>query len=93
MWLERPGPHHHGPASVTEGLGVPPSACLMVTCHVWDSVGAQSAGFSAGLVTRRGNTPLPVTALPQPGFVAPDLPSLAGQIIEGRPGWIPDRPS
>ncbi|WP_030452530.1 haloacid dehalogenase type II [Herbidospora cretacea] len=71
---------------VTQGLGVPPSACLMVTCHVWDAVGAQSAGFSAGLITRRGNAPLPVAALPQPGFAAPDLPSLAGQIIEGRPG-------
>nr|WP_062339181.1 haloacid dehalogenase type II [Herbidospora sakaeratensis] len=77
---------------VTEGLGVPPSACLMVTCHVWDSVGAQSTGFSAGLITRRGNAPLPVAALPRPDFVAPDLPALAGRIVEGRPGWIPDRP-
>ncbi|TKK91631.1 haloacid dehalogenase type II [Herbidospora galbida] len=69
---------------VDQSLGVPPSSCFMVTCHVWDSVGAQSAGFSAGLITRRGNAPLPVAALPRPDLVAPDLPALAGLLIERR---------
>jgi hypothetical protein len=49
----------------------------MVACHVWDTLGAQSAGYTAGLITRPGNAPLPVSSLPQPNLIAPDLPGLA----------------
>jgi 2-haloacid dehalogenase len=66
---------------VAQGLGVPPSTCFMVAAHVWDTVGAQSAGYTAGLVTRPGNAPLPVASLPQPNLIAPDLPGLARQLI------------
>jgi 2-haloacid dehalogenase len=54
---------------------------MMVAAHVWDTVGAQSAGLTAGLITRPGNAPLPVEGLPQPNLVADDLPGLADQII------------
>ncbi|WP_329080774.1 HAD-IA family hydrolase [Streptosporangium sp. NBC_01469] len=67
---------------VAQELDVPPSTCFMVAAHVWDTVGAQSAGYTAGLVTRPGNAPLPVASLPQPNLVAPDLPALAGQLIQ-----------
>ena len=67
---------------VAEELGVSPSDCCMVACHVWDTIGAQSAGFSAGLITRPGNAPLPVAGLPQPNVVAADLPTLALRMIE-----------
>ncbi|GAA4198015.1 haloacid dehalogenase type II [Streptosporangium oxazolinicum] len=67
---------------VAQELEVPPSTCFMVAAHVWDTVGAQSAGYTAGLVTRPGNAPLPVASLPQPNLVAPDLPALAGQLIQ-----------
>lgn len=67
---------------VAQELAVPTSTCFMVACHVWDTVGAQSAGFTAGLITRPGNAPLPVASLPQPNLVAPDLPSLADQLIQ-----------
>ena len=67
---------------VAEELGVAPSACCMVASHVWDTIGAQSVGFSAGLITRPGNAPLPVSGLPQPNVVAPDLPTLAVRLIE-----------
>lgn len=69
---------------VDQSLGVPPSACFMVAAHVWDTVGAQSAGYTAGLITRPGNAPLPVPSLPQPDLIAPDLPGMAAQLIEGR---------
>jgi len=69
---------------ITENLGVPPSDCCMVAAHVWDTIGAQSVGFSAGLITRPGNAPLPVSGLPQPDFSAPDLPTLASRLIEHR---------
>jgi 2-haloacid dehalogenase len=67
---------------VAQGLAVPPSTCFMVACYVWDTVGAQSAGYTAGLITRPGNAPLPVASLPQPNLVAPDLPGLADQLIQ-----------
>ncbi|GAA0437409.1 haloacid dehalogenase [Acrocarpospora corrugata] len=66
---------------VAQELAVPPSACHLVACHVWDTIGAQSAGYTAGLITRPGNAPLPSPCLPQPNLVAPDLPALADQLI------------
>lgn len=65
---------------VAQELDVPPPSCCMVAAHVWDTVGAQSAGFSAALITRPGNAALPVAGLPQPNFVAPDLPALAAKL-------------
>ena len=67
---------------VAEGLDVPPAAICMVTAHVWDTIGAQSIGCSAALITRPGNAPLPVHRLPQPQAVAPELPALATQLIK-----------
>jgi 2-haloacid dehalogenase len=57
-----------------------PSSCCMVAAHVWGTVGAQSAGFSSALITRPGNALLPVHGLPQPNFVAPNLPALATEL-------------
>jgi 2-haloacid dehalogenase len=62
---------------VAQELDVPPSSCCMVAAHAWDTLGAQSAGFSAALITRPGNAALTVPGLPQPNFIAPDLPTLA----------------
>jgi 2-haloacid dehalogenase len=67
---------------VAEELDVPTSAICMVAAHVWDTIGAQSVGCSAALVTRPGNAPLPVSGLPQPQAVAPDLPGVATQLIK-----------
>jgi 2-haloacid dehalogenase len=66
---------------VAEELDVPPSAMCMVAAHVWDTIGAQSVGYSGALVARPGNAPLPVHGLPQPQVVAPDLPGVAAQLI------------
>ncbi len=66
---------------VAQELDVPPSACCMVAAHVWDTIGAQSAGLAAALLSRPGNAPLPVAGLPQPNVVAPDLPALAAKMI------------
>jgi len=66
---------------VAEELNVRPAAMCMVAAHVWDTIGAQSVGCSGALVARPGNAPLPVHGLPQPQVVAPDLPSVAAQMI------------
>lgn len=40
---------------MADELGVQPSACCMIAAHVWDTIGAQSAGLAAGLILRSGN--------------------------------------
>jgi len=67
-----------------EKLAVRPSDCMMVAAHAWDTLGAQNVGFSAALVTRPGNPPLPVDGLPQPTLVVTDLRELAERLIEDR---------
>jgi 2-haloacid dehalogenase len=67
---------------VAQQLDVPPFACCMVAAHVWDTIGAQSAGLAGALLTRPGNARLPLPGLPQPNVVAPDLPALAARMIE-----------
>ena len=64
-------------------LGVAPADCMMVAVHVWDLIGAQSAGFSAALITRPGNAPLPLDGFPQPTLVVSDLRQLAAQLTKG----------
>jgi 2-haloacid dehalogenase len=66
--------------SVCEELAVTPEDCMMVAAHVWDTVGAQSAGFDGALITRPGNAPLPIPDWPQPTVVAPDLRELARKL-------------
>jgi 2-haloacid dehalogenase len=66
---------------LTQELDVAPSTCMMVAAHVWDYIGAQSAGFSSALITRPGDAPLRIHGLPRHTFVAPDLRALAEQLI------------
>jgi 2-haloacid dehalogenase len=66
---------------VCQQLDVAPADCMMVAAHVWDTIGAQNAGFSGALITRPGNPPLPVDGLPQPDLVVSDMRGLAGRLI------------
>ncbi|HZQ53269.1 MAG TPA: haloacid dehalogenase type II [Bryobacteraceae bacterium] len=66
---------------VASMLDAPVSSLCMVASHVWDTIGAQSAGYSAALLARSGNVPLTVDGLPQPDCIAPDLVQLANQLI------------
>jgi 2-haloacid dehalogenase len=66
---------------VAQELDVAPGSCCMVAAHVWDTIGAQSAGMHAALLTRPGNAPLPVDGLPQPNILAKDLTELADKMI------------
>ncbi|MFI5508654.1 haloacid dehalogenase type II [Mycobacterium sp. NPDC051804] len=65
---------------VAEELGVEVSDCMMVAAHVWDTIGAQAAGFRGALITRPGNAPLPTVALPQPDLVVADMLELVGRL-------------
>jgi 2-haloacid dehalogenase len=65
---------------VCEQLEVMPAECMMVAAHVWDTAGAQAAGFSGALITRPGNAPLPMRDLPQPTVIANDLREFAQRL-------------
>jgi 2-haloacid dehalogenase len=58
---------------------------MMIAAHVWDTIGAQSAGYSGALITRQGNAPLQLDGLPRPTLVAADLRQLAQQLKPARP--------
>jgi 2-haloacid dehalogenase len=62
-------------------LGMAPADCMMVAVHVWDLIGAQSAGLAGALITRPGNAPLRLDGLPQPAVVATDLRDLARRLV------------
>jgi 2-haloacid dehalogenase len=65
--------------SVAAALGVGPADICLIACHVWDTIGAQSAGWQAGLILRQGNAPLGVG--PEPDYIGKDLNEIADQLI------------
>jgi 2-haloacid dehalogenase len=73
-----PAPEAYHP--VATALQIDPGDICLIACHVWDTIGALSAGWQAGLILREGNAPLDVG--PQPTYIGKDLAALAGQLIE-----------
>ena len=65
---------------VCRELGIEPAEAMMVAAHVWDTVGAQSAGMQGALIRRPGNAELPVDGFPRPNLVAADVRQLAGRL-------------
>jgi 2-haloacid dehalogenase len=74
----KPAPEAY--AEVTQALGAWPSDMCLVACHAWDTIGAQAAGWEAGLIKRVNNDVLDTAAQPQ--YVGKDLDVVADQIIE-----------
>lgn len=67
---------------VASELGEATSGLCLVACHIWDTIGAQSAGCFAAFVARQGNAELPAEGFPAPDVAAPDLTDLADRIIQ-----------
>jgi 2-haloacid dehalogenase len=77
----KPAPEaYHGVAAALE---LDPGDICLVACHVWDTIGALSAGWQAGLILREGNAPRDVG--PRPTYIGTDLDAIAGQLA-GRYG-------
>jgi 2-haloacid dehalogenase len=66
--------------SVAAELNVDPGKICLIACHVWDTIGAQAAGWQAARILRPGNAPLDVG--PQPDYIGRDLSVIADQLIE-----------
>jgi 2-haloacid dehalogenase len=73
----KPAPEAY--AEVTNALGAAPSEMCLIACHTWDTIGAQSVGWEAGLIRRANNDVLDSAAQPQ--YVGNDLNVIADQII------------
>jgi 2-haloacid dehalogenase len=73
---------------VADQLDADPAKICLIACHVWDTLGAQAAGWQAGLILRPGNAPLEVG--PQPNYVANDLDEIADQLIGRFPAKAPE---
>ncbi|MFC3774095.1 haloacid dehalogenase type II [Mycolicibacterium holsaticum] len=78
----KPCPELYRDAARQLGVGV--SDCMMVAAHMWDLIGARAAGFSAALITRTGNAPLPAPGLPLPTLIASDIEQLAIELDNRR---------
>jgi 2-haloacid dehalogenase len=78
--VKRHKPAQEAYHSVATALHLDSGDICLVACHVWDTLGAQSAGWQAGLILREGNAPLDVG--PQPDYIGKDLDALADQLIE-----------
>ena len=66
---------------VEKELGVQPTDLCLVASHLWDTIGAQSAGWLGAFIKRPHNNILPAENIPVPDFIASDLTELAEQII------------
>jgi 2-haloacid dehalogenase len=73
----KPAPEAYRSLATTLQVG-PDDICL-IACHVWDTIGAQSAGWQAGLILRQGNAPLDVG--PQPDYIGHNLDEIADQLV------------
>jgi 2-haloacid dehalogenase len=69
--------------SVADAQEVDAGEICLVASHVWDTIGAQAAGWQAGLILRPGNAPLGVG--PQPTYTGHDLNAVADQLIASTP--------
>jgi 2-haloacid dehalogenase len=71
---------------VASELGVEASDLCMVACHLWDTIGAQAAGYRAALIRRPGNALLPAQNVPVPDIVVDDMHAFAEAAIAR---WAP----
>jgi 2-haloacid dehalogenase len=65
--------------SVSAALGIDPGDICLIASHVWDTIGAASAGWQTALILREGNAPLGVG--PQPDYIGKDLDAIADQLV------------
>jgi 2-haloacid dehalogenase len=65
---------------VAKELDADPAEICLVACHVWDTIGAISAGWQTALILRPWNAVLDVG--PQPAYIGNDLDDIACQLMQ-----------
>ena len=66
---------------VSQQLNVSAASVCMVAAHVWDLIGAKSAGCLTALLARNGVAPLMLAGVPQPDVIGPDLTEVADALM------------
>ena len=68
-------------AMVSQELNVSAASVCMVAAHVWNLIGAKSAGCLTALLARNGVAPLMLAGVPQPDLFGPDLTEVADALV------------
>jgi 2-haloacid dehalogenase len=79
--VRRHKPAREAYESVAAALQIEPSGICLIACHVWDTIGAQAAGWQAGLIRR-------VRARPARGGPQPDYIRRAAARRPGTPAGL-----
>ncbi len=66
---------------VAEAMDAVPADTWLIAAHAWDTIGAQSFGWNAALVTRGINAPLILDGVPRPTLIAQDVDEAARAIV------------
>lgn len=66
---------------VADTMKAAPSDTWLIAAHTWDTIGAQSFGWNAALVTRGINAPLVLDGVPQPTLTGTALIEVADAIV------------
>ncbi|MEG3084599.1 haloacid dehalogenase type II [Sphingomonas sp. PB2P12] len=68
---------------VQDTMGSAAEATWLIAAHTWDTIGAQSFGWKAALVTRGANAPLVLADVPQPTLIRRTVSEAAYAIAAG----------
>ncbi|MBU2935266.1 MULTISPECIES: haloacid dehalogenase type II [Pacificibacter] len=79
--VEKFKPHRSVYDIVPKALNTPASDMCMVACHVWDTIGAQAAGYQGAFIARPHNSVFEVPHLRQPDYACDDLAVFARRMI------------
>src|SRR5215472_5473142 len=66
---------------VSQELNVSAASVCLVAAHVWNLIGAKSAGCLTALLARNGVAPLMLAGVPQPDVIGPDLTEVADALV------------
>jgi 2-haloacid dehalogenase len=75
--VEKFKPHRSVYDIVPKALNIPASNMCMVACHVWDTIGAQAAGYQGAFIARPHNSVFDVPNVPKPDYICDDLAAFA----------------
>lgn len=74
-------PHPATYELVASEMKVEAGELCMVACHLWDTIGAQSAGWRGAFIARPNNNVLMAEGVPRPDYASDNLIELADLIV------------
>ncbi|MEM5477091.1 haloacid dehalogenase type II [Pacificibacter sp. AS14] len=75
--VEKFKPHRSVYDLVPKALNIPASDMCMIACHIWDTIGAQAAGYQSAFIARAHNSVFDLPNVRKPDYVCGDLTEFA----------------